>query len=62
MDDRRASGETVMRFLNGEVVPSNIVQLLKEMCHPDPQRRPDAKHILKALDEIGTELLSEHSE
>ncbi|KAF8983116.1 hypothetical protein BGZ52_001262 [Haplosporangium bisporale] len=62
MDDRRASGETVMRFLNGEVVPSNIVQLLKEMCHPDPQRRPDAKHILKALDEIEMELLSEHSE
>lgn len=62
MDDRRASGETVMRFLNGEVVPSSIVQLLKEMCHPDPQRRPDAKHILKTLDEIGMELLSEHSE
>ncbi|KAG0328500.1 hypothetical protein BG000_000471 [Podila horticola] len=62
IDDRRASGETVMRFLNGEIVPSNIVQLLKEMCHPDPQRRPDAKHILKVLDEIEMEHLSEHIE
>ncbi|KAF9326707.1 hypothetical protein BG006_009893 [Podila minutissima] len=62
MDDRRASGETVMRFLNGEIVPSNIVQLLKEMCHSDPQRRPDAKHILKVLDEIEMEHLREHAD
>ncbi|KAG0026633.1 hypothetical protein BGZ82_009382 [Podila clonocystis] len=61
MDDRRASAETVMRFLNGEIVPSNIVQLLKEMCHPDPQRRPDAKHILNILDEIETEHFTEHT-
>ncbi|KAF9401033.1 hypothetical protein BGZ94_005328 [Podila epigama] len=54
-DDRRSSGETVMRFLNGEIVPSAVVQLLKAMCHPDPQKRPDAKYVLMCLDQIEAE-------
>ncbi|KAG0229300.1 hypothetical protein BGX31_006274 [Mortierella sp. GBA43] len=46
---QRKSGEIVMRFLNGEVVPSEIVLLLKEMCHPVPEQRPLASTVLQRL-------------
>ncbi|KAG0342783.1 hypothetical protein BG004_005588 [Podila humilis] len=61
--ERRSSGETMMRFLNGEVVPPCIIQLLKEMCHPDPQRRPTAKQLIEQLDRIEAEIeLEQHQE
>ncbi|KAF9581429.1 hypothetical protein BGW38_001548 [Lunasporangiospora selenospora] len=48
----RRSGETVMRFLNGEVVQHEVVQLLKDMCHPDVDRRPDSSQVLARLREL----------
>ncbi|KAF9364981.1 hypothetical protein BGX34_011818 [Mortierella sp. NVP85] len=45
----RKSGEIIMRFLDGEVVPQEVVQLLKEMCHPVPGQRPSANAVLERL-------------
>lgn len=46
---QRKSGEVIMRFLNGQVVPSDVVLLLKEMCHPVPDQRPRASAVLQRL-------------
>ncbi|KAI8606200.1 kinase-like domain-containing protein [Dissophora ornata] len=48
-EEQRRSGEIVMRFLNGEVVPPEVISLLKDMCHTDPERRPNAKAVLERL-------------
>ncbi|KAF9964698.1 hypothetical protein BGZ70_006084 [Mortierella alpina] len=51
-EESRKSGEIVMRFLNGEVVPPNAIQLLKDMCQADPAHRPTAKQVLGRLQEM----------
>ncbi|KAF9344282.1 hypothetical protein BGX26_004580, partial [Mortierella sp. AD094] len=48
-EEHRRSGEIVMRFLNGEVVQPEVIQLLKDMCNSDPSRRPSAKTLLQRL-------------
>ncbi|KAF9917108.1 hypothetical protein BX616_001929 [Lobosporangium transversale] len=55
-DEQRKSGEIVMRFLNGEVVPIQVIQLLKDMCQADPEQRPTAKAALQRLQEIQAQL------
>ncbi|KAF9188201.1 hypothetical protein BGZ50_001499 [Haplosporangium sp. Z 11] len=59
-DENRKSGEMVMRFLNGEVVRPEVVQLLKDMCQLDPELRPDATSILQRLREMKALLDLEH--
>ncbi|KAG0371175.1 kinase-like domain-containing protein [Gamsiella multidivaricata] len=55
-DEHRKSGEVVMRFLNGEVVQPEVIMLLKEMCHPDPEQRPNAKTVLERLESMKAQL------
>ena len=59
-DENRKSGEMVMRFLNGEVVRPEVIQVLKDMCQLDPELRPDATNILQRLREMKTLLDLEH--
>ncbi|KAI1310253.1 hypothetical protein EDD11_003838 [Mortierella claussenii] len=55
-EDQRKSGETIMRFLNGEVVQPEVMLLLKDMCHSDPDQRPSAKVVLARLEDMLTQL------
>ncbi|KAF9116279.1 hypothetical protein BGX27_003872 [Mortierella sp. AM989] len=55
-EDQRKSGEIVMRFLNGEVVQPEVIQLLKEMCSSDPDQRPSAKAVLQRLQTMEAQL------
>jgi len=58
-EESRKSGEIVMRFLNGEVVPPHAIQLLKDMCQADPAQRPTAKQVLGRLQEMKAALDAE---
>ncbi|KAF9436377.1 hypothetical protein BGZ76_004168 [Entomortierella beljakovae] len=58
-DSPRKSGEIIMRFLNGEVVEYQVIQLLKDMCHMDPNQRPSAKSILQRLHMMQEQLNAE---
>ncbi|KAF8981213.1 hypothetical protein BGZ46_003126 [Entomortierella lignicola] len=55
-EDQRKSGEIVMRFLNGEIVEPQVIQLLKDMCHSDPQQRPSAKVVIQRLQAMKAQL------
>ncbi|KAF9174989.1 hypothetical protein BGX21_004305 [Mortierella sp. AD011] len=55
-EEHHRSGEIVMRFLNGEVVQPQVIQLLKDMCNPDPSRRPSAKMVLQRLQMMESQL------
>ncbi|KAF9987628.1 hypothetical protein BGZ75_000337 [Mortierella antarctica] len=61
-EESRKSGEMVMRFLNGEAVPPNAIQLLKDMCQADPAQRPTAKQVLWRLQEMKAALDEEAEE
>ncbi|KAG0253633.1 hypothetical protein BGZ95_006261, partial [Linnemannia exigua] len=55
-EERRKSGEVVMRFLNGDVVQQDVIALLKDMCQSDPEHRPDTKQVLRRLREMKAQL------
>jgi hypothetical protein len=57
VDEHRKSGEIVMRFLNGEVVSPEVIQLLKDMCHADPVQRPNAKQTLQRLRDMESSMM-----
>ncbi|KAF9927275.1 hypothetical protein FBU30_003351 [Linnemannia zychae] len=61
-EPRRKSGEVVMRFLNGDVVPQDVISLLKEMCQADPEKRPNAQQILQRLREMQDQFDAETEE
>ncbi|KAF9083145.1 hypothetical protein BGX29_003372 [Mortierella sp. GBA35] len=55
-EERRKSGEVVMRYLNGDVVQQDVIALLKDMCQSDPEQRPDTKQVLHRLREMKAQL------
>ncbi|KAJ2782006.1 hypothetical protein GGI15_003054 [Coemansia interrupta] len=40
------------RFLSGELLPTKVEDLLREMTHADPKQRPDATQVLQRLDSM----------
>ncbi|KAJ1882379.1 hypothetical protein H4R99_002616 [Coemansia sp. RSA 1722] len=53
---RKAAPREYKRFLSGDMLPTSVETLLRDMVSPDPASRPDATTILERLDSIESEI------